>query len=63
MTDTENKTTTPAPEPLASDPALSDEPGRDWTDEGGATAYGAATDVTEPVPSARQALAEDSELP
>ncbi|GAA2959746.1 hypothetical protein ACX5K5_16075 [Glutamicibacter bergerei] len=29
-----------------SDPALSDEAGHDWTDEGGATPAGPATDVS-----------------
>ncbi|RLP75956.1 hypothetical protein D9V32_07285 [Mycetocola tolaasinivorans] len=31
-----------------SDPAHSDEVGSDWTDEGGATKYGAATHVDDP---------------
>lgn len=32
---------------IISDPALNDETGQDWTDEGGATPAGAAIDGTE----------------
>jgi hypothetical protein len=38
----------PAPEnheDTTSDPALSDDPGHDWSDEGGATTSGPATDT------------------
>lgn len=33
------------PEDVESDPALSDQKGFDWTDEGGATAHGPATNT------------------
>ena len=54
MTESQNPTTDPAEETAkqhakredhVSDPSLSTEPGHDWTDEGGATESGSATNT------------------